>query len=213
MLQQKLNDEIGARERIMRVATVLFAKDGLEGTSTRSIAKASGVNISLISYYFGGKDGLYRQVVIEFANQVQAEFEKYQAHFDLHNVSKQSFAKEMRMILFGMISIKQANPYIHILLQREALSGLPICRDIYDGVFSQLGEKIVGMIQRAQAKKFVRSDLNPHVHFLSMVHAVDNFLIMNGCETKFQKHCPQLPAEIESYSAEIFKIFIEGVML
>lgn len=42
---------------IMRAAVTLFAKLGLDKCSTREIAKQSDSNISLISYYFGGKRG------------------------------------------------------------------------------------------------------------------------------------------------------------
>lgn len=50
-------------QKIMEVATKLFAKNGFEGASTREICKQADVNISLISYYFGGKEGLYKKIV------------------------------------------------------------------------------------------------------------------------------------------------------
>lgn len=50
-------------QNIVDVATKLFAKNGFDGTSTREICKQAGVNISLISYYFGGKEGLYKNIV------------------------------------------------------------------------------------------------------------------------------------------------------
>ncbi len=48
---------------ILQVAAKLFAKLGLDKCSTREIAKEAKANISLISYYSGGKEGLYREVM------------------------------------------------------------------------------------------------------------------------------------------------------
>ena len=55
-------DGIEARTRLLDNALQLFAERGYAKTSTREIAKAANVNISAISYYFGDKAGLYREV-------------------------------------------------------------------------------------------------------------------------------------------------------
>lgn len=54
---------ISKEENILFAAEVLFAEKGFEGTSTREIAKAANVNISMISYYFGSKEKLYEKLV------------------------------------------------------------------------------------------------------------------------------------------------------
>lgn len=43
---------------IIRIAEKLFAEKGFNGTSVRDIAEAAGVNIAMISYYFGSKEKL-----------------------------------------------------------------------------------------------------------------------------------------------------------
>src|SRR3546814_10523816 len=37
----------------------LFGRKGLDGASTRGIAKAAGTAMSSITYHYGGKEGLY----------------------------------------------------------------------------------------------------------------------------------------------------------
>lgn len=54
---------ISKEENILFAAEKLFAELGFEGTSTREIAKAANVNISMISYYFGSKEKLYEKLV------------------------------------------------------------------------------------------------------------------------------------------------------
>jgi len=51
------------RERIMKAAGRLFAERGYDGTSVRAIVAKARVNQAAINYHFGGKDGLYREVL------------------------------------------------------------------------------------------------------------------------------------------------------
>jgi len=55
----------------MASAVTIFGRDGFHAASTRAIADAAGVNISQISYYFGGKEGLYLAVFAEIAAHMQ----------------------------------------------------------------------------------------------------------------------------------------------
>jgi TetR/AcrR family transcriptional regulator, regulator of cefoperazone and chloramphenicol sensitivity len=62
----KANSQSGTRgdatrQRLLRTAVEIFGRNGFEGTSTRMLADAGGVNLQAIAYYFGGKDGLYRE--------------------------------------------------------------------------------------------------------------------------------------------------------
>jgi TetR/AcrR family transcriptional regulator len=51
------------RERILDAALDAFSQQGFDGATTRSIARAAGVNLGLLSYYFGTKDDLWRAAV------------------------------------------------------------------------------------------------------------------------------------------------------
>ncbi|MGA8987979.1 TetR family transcriptional regulator [Aeromicrobium sp.] len=51
-------DKIDRRTAILDHARAQFAERGFVGTSLRSIAREAGVDVSLISHYFGDKSGL-----------------------------------------------------------------------------------------------------------------------------------------------------------
>jgi AcrR family transcriptional regulator len=51
------------RERILDAATRLFAALGYDGTSTRMIAEAAGLNVATVAYHAGGKRDLYLAVM------------------------------------------------------------------------------------------------------------------------------------------------------
>lgn len=57
--------------RILLAAIEVFADEGYQGASTRSLAGRAGVNAPAIQYYFGSKEGLYRAVIAHIAHLVE----------------------------------------------------------------------------------------------------------------------------------------------
>ncbi|MBN1332764.1 MAG: TetR/AcrR family transcriptional regulator [Synergistales bacterium] len=55
-------EEMNTRDRIIDTAKCLFAEKGFYGVSVRDITGTAGVNTSMVSYYFGGKEGLYEAI-------------------------------------------------------------------------------------------------------------------------------------------------------
>lgn len=61
------------RRRILDAALDLFGSLGFEATSTRTLAERAGVNLPAIQYYFGSKEGLYRAVIQQIVDRIDAE--------------------------------------------------------------------------------------------------------------------------------------------
>lgn len=205
-------DDGSARARLIDAATKLFADHGLDGTSTRDIAKAADLNISLISYYFGGKEGLYKTVIQEFAAEMRRNSDRLLASVDLQNLNRESFKATMKTLIEEMIPLKFASRDIHSLLQREMMSGLPHCKDVYENTFSKILDAIVGIYQAGQKKGFVKKELNAYIVFFSMVHATDMYFQMCQCKTAVQDKILQMPEQIQEYTDQMYMIFVEGVL-
>lgn len=62
------------KEKLLRTAADLFAKHGVDGVSTRELAKKSGVNLCSINYYFGTKQGLYEAVIEDISSFILNNF-------------------------------------------------------------------------------------------------------------------------------------------
>ncbi|HCN84900.1 MAG TPA: hypothetical protein DIT07_14975, partial [Sphingobacteriaceae bacterium] len=56
-------DKIDRKDSILDAAEKLFSEIGFDASSTRAIAAKAGVNMAMLSYYFGSKDGLYKAVL------------------------------------------------------------------------------------------------------------------------------------------------------
>lgn len=57
-----------SKKKIINSAIILFANKGFGSTTTREICKHAGVNLSLIPYYFGNKEGLYMNIIDSILN-------------------------------------------------------------------------------------------------------------------------------------------------
>jgi AcrR family transcriptional regulator len=55
-------DKIDKKEHILDVAEKVFSELGYDGASTRMISGEAGVNMAMLNYYFGSKEGLYLAV-------------------------------------------------------------------------------------------------------------------------------------------------------
>ncbi|MDX8126683.1 TetR/AcrR family transcriptional regulator [Methylomonas sp. OY6] len=58
-----INDPVYAR--LLKAALECFLADEYHKVTTRAIADQAGVNVSMIRYYFGNKEGLYEEMIRE----------------------------------------------------------------------------------------------------------------------------------------------------
>ena len=54
---------------LIDAAKKVFARHGFYGATVQQIAKEAGVNVSLISHHFGGKEALYRECLSGFGKR------------------------------------------------------------------------------------------------------------------------------------------------
>lgn len=135
---QKINTN--TEKRIMDTATVLFAKKGFDGTSTREICKLAEINISLISYYFGGKKELYKKIVTNIVEKIITYMKSQMAldtiFPDLTTLSKDEkmdlLFKALDRIMDYFYSDKISDSEIMLLYKEQMESGIPLNSEGYN---------------------------------------------------------------------------------
>ena len=55
-------EKIDKKDHILDIAEKIFSELGYDGASTRTISGEAGVNMAMLNYYFGSKEGLYLAV-------------------------------------------------------------------------------------------------------------------------------------------------------
>jgi AcrR family transcriptional regulator len=201
-----------AKYCLLQAAAKLFSKLGLEKTSTRDLARESNANISLISYHFGGKEGLYKELLKDFALEVQNLMNPVLERTKKTEVTRETFTREMTLILQNLISMRQKYPEICQILNREKANGMPLSRDIHENIFYPLSQKFVQTFEHAQAQKIVRPDIHAGVFFICMTEGLFGFYEMMDCKTSLRKDCEKY-LEPDLLIQQILNIYLNGVLL
>lgn len=67
------HDASARKDRLLLAAMQVFAKDGFEKASLRQICLKARANLAAVKYYFGSKEGLYREVLVESHRRALAQ--------------------------------------------------------------------------------------------------------------------------------------------
>lgn len=212
-MSAKINSKADAKKCILEAAAKLFSKCGLEKTSTRDISKDSQSNISLISYHFGGKEGLYREVIREFAEKIREDVEPIIQEFKDKPMTKELFTKEVKTMASNIIEMRLAHPEISIILSREKIEGMPLSREVHEEVFYPLIKNFYNMFHAAQAKNIVRAGINPAVFFIMLSEGIMGFYEIMDCNTSIKKDCDELVKNPQALKDQVVDIFLTGVLV
>ena len=101
--------------QILQVAEKLFAEKGFDGTSIRNISKDAGVNIAMVSYYFGSKEKMLESLIL---------FRTSDLRIQLENLLKDATSpfEKINKIIELYISKINKNKFIYQILHFELSS-------------------------------------------------------------------------------------------
>jgi len=141
------------KERLLDAGERLFADGGLDGVSVRAIAAAAGVDLAMINYHFGSKEGLYRAVFHRRAGPLNAlRLETLD-----HVLVASNGSPDVELVVFASVE-----PYLRLrnsptlgglpfsrLLVREAIDPMERERGILRENFDEVASRIVDAMSRA----------------------------------------------------------------
>jgi len=99
---------------MIHAASLLFYQKGFDGTSVRDIAKHASVNVSLISYYFKGKQGLLEYAVTNYyETYIKLMEENLERNATLHLVD------QLKKMVYTIVQYKLAHYQLTAFIERE----------------------------------------------------------------------------------------------
>jgi AcrR family transcriptional regulator len=148
------------RERLLQAARELFLRYGYRAVSSRQIGAAAGVNFAMIRYYFGGKPGLYREILQGVLPAQLADIEAW----------ARGGTGQLEELLANIVRTWAAHPWIAGFVLREVLLPGGPMRAMF---LREFPERFAPRIERAVAEQMrrgsVREDLDPKLLVLSIV--------------------------------------------
>ena len=139
------------REHILVVAEQLFGSNGFDGTSVRDIALEAGVNLAMISYYFGSKEKLLESLIEYRSKYTMGILEELSKDESLDPMGK--IEKLVDFYVDRIIN----NPQFHNIMHHQA--GSPRSEEIRERIISLKMNnyaQIKKIFQEGQKKKVFR---------------------------------------------------------
>lgn len=155
--QNKRSQKESAPELLLKAAKPLFATKGLSGTGIREISKAAQLNSSLISYYFHGKEGLYRACMEDIAK----DFLKMAEQTLEPPLSRDEFRAHLNLFINQVIHLFLEDRHTGLILIREYDRSHSPAADVFQKSFFEVLKRIQKFFRAAKAKGFVLPDQDP----------------------------------------------------
>lgn len=127
-----------ARTRLLEAGLAAFARRGIEGVSIRDIAQKARLNSATISYYFGGKEGLYGAVLAQVATfarghaaPVATDYEGLRVAGGLTPIAAEELLRRLQRDMFLGIFASDDALKFSLLIAREQTQPTPAFATIY----------------------------------------------------------------------------------
>lgn len=185
------------KEALLKAAKQLFSTIGYDGTTVKDISERAGVNISLVSYHFQGKEGLYRTVLEQFGSVRLSVAERIL----VPPSSIDEFKVRLHMFVSELFQWLAEEPELCNIIQREVDSGFPLARDIFDSTFLKIFERLHGFMAAAKKEKIIRSEIDA----LIAASALHGCIIQMGRHDKIGKEIFGVSLQDESHRKKVIE--------
>lgn len=196
----------------MSVATRLFGEKGLKATTIRDISKACGLNISLISYHFGGKMDLYRTIIIEHAEKVRAQVDHLVQNHSNDRLTPEIFNKEITSIIRQLVEMRMNSVHLAKIFMAERAQQMPHAREAFEDLMEPTVEKVASLIARGQKKGFIRADFPPRVFMLVMIESIFGYFMVADCQLKIWRDIYKMPEDKEKLIQFLSQTLTRGIL-
>lgn len=187
--------------KLIAAAVMLFAEKGFSAVTIREVAEASSANSALISYHFGGKEGLYRAVLEQqFAEVGRA----------LLSVSAQNQRPLERIATFAwaIINLHQTNPYLLRLVNAELSTPTPDFKEVVKLYIGRNFEFICQAIREGIAVGEIREEIQPEFAALALAGILNFYFLAKPLEQQLIIMDTDSDSE---YGKQAIQIYLNGI--
>lgn len=133
------------RRRLLDTAAMVFAEHGFAAATIRMIAGRARVNVAAVNYHFGGKDGLYREVLRHVR---RLAYERYPTTYGLNGEAtpEERLHAYVRSFLLRSIGADSV-PGFGVLMMREMVEPTSALDMIVDEGIRALFDQLVEIVQ------------------------------------------------------------------
>jgi len=189
------------RAHLIATATPLFAEKGYKGVGVREIAAAAGVNLSMISYYFKGKEGLYAAVLNE-------QFSTLQGVSRLREVEGDAMVK-FEMYVRATVARYRKNPYLLRFYTSELTNPTPCFETIVKPAIRGVLQILLDAFSEGLSHREFRPGLNPTDTVLALAGMINFYFLLEPATGDLVDHTQ---ARDEELILHVMDLLSHGVL-
>lgn len=141
--------------QILTTAERLFSIKGFDGTSVRDIADEAGVNIAMISYYFGSKEKLMEALFAQRSEDTNIQIENL-----LHNVAIEPIQKMENLVDSYIERVMKKQQFFKIMMCEQVINKNPVIVKLIGDLKKKNIESINKLIKDGQQKKAFKKNVD-----------------------------------------------------
>ena len=168
--------------QIIETAETLFADRGYDGTSVRDIADVAGINVAMISYYFGSKEKLMEALFEYRIGSIQMRVESL-----LKDDSLTPFDKVNMLIDDHVERVMQKQCFHKIMISVVLTNKMPAILKAANDVKLRIAEIVSEIIKDGQKKGVFKKKVDVILMLNTMVGTVSQTLMSMGYYREFNK--------------------------
>ncbi len=187
--------EHDTKEKLLVAAAQIFSQRGFGGATVKEIADQAGVNVSLISYHFNGKEGLFRTILENFGRERLRDAEKILSPPE----NMQDLRAKLRLWTQQFLACHVDQDNVCSILHRENVCDQEFLWDIFEATFLKQFEAIVKFFEAGRKKGILRKDIDP----LMATTMIFGSLIHIGRSQKIQQKWMNISIADEKYRSQV----------
>jgi AcrR family transcriptional regulator len=163
---------VDSREALLKAAQHVFSKKGFEGATVKDLADEAGVNVSLVSYHFGGKEGLYKTCLEGFGiERVEAAERMLKAP-----ASREEFFLRMRLIDEDFVEVQVKNIETCKIVMRGIDTLDAATSEVFKKIFYRVFLALKNFVESARKEGLIAEDIDTEITtglmFGSLMHII-----------------------------------------
>lgn len=207
--KNKVEKDVDSRQLLLQAAKKVFAEKGLEGATVKDIGDLAGLNVSLVSYYFKGKEGIYRACLEDFGGLSSATAERVLKTPQ----SAEDFRTRLQIFAEEFINLHLSERDICKILHRDFESPNPITQNVFKNSFVPIYLRLVEFVRAGQSKGFVHKNLNPDIITALIFGSLVEMIRMDNVRRQMMGDCLLGQRSQEKTIAEMVRILTNGIFV
>ena len=158
--------------QILSTAEKLFSSKGYDGTSVRDIAEAAGVNLAMISYYFGSKEKLMEALFDQRSNNIKLKVDNL-----LQNDALTPMEKVEHIADEYLKRVMDKQQFYKIMICEQVINKNPAIIELIHDMKRRNTEALQQLIEDGQQKGVFKQDVDTILLINTMIGTITQVLI------------------------------------